>query len=722
MSDNEKKINDPANSGKKPSAPPIKPKEPNNNPKKEKKPVPIAIIIVAAVLVLGGAIFAAVKLAGNKKPGPVVVTDNNGVAVTTPDGEPVTVQPETEVITYVDSSGKTQTTVVYKEITVNVAVTDTNGNTVTEKNGDVVTTQISYRPDIPVVTDNKKPGPVVVTDNNGAVVTTPNGEPVTVQPETEVVTYVGADGKTQTTVMYKEIDVNVTVTDAAGNAVTEKSGEAATTQIHYRPEMPSTVPSTQKNKTTEKVTDSKGSEIIGSTVVAVTDGTGNTGVDKQGEVITTVVPITSVPAIVEEAKIVFKSTQGGSQQDYFSDIIKLDDGSYITANVTNSTDGDFTKFKELSLVAPYTVLSKYGADGSVIWQQTFGSVDGIAVLTSLAPAGDGGFYAAGYGRYIGGADGYGYYDSVVCRFDKNGKEIWHKTFGTSTVDLFNDICVTSDGGVVAVGSVGNNDYDAEEFKLPELNSAACAVKYSANGKLVWKNVFGGNQDSLNGVVEGTDGSIFAVGTFYSGKLFDCVGNSDAGVVKLSADGKFADVAPVAGTGIESFNGITLASDGGIVIVGRSNSADVDNAKSFFTNDLSARGGFDAYIVKFTPSLNVAFAKPFRGQNDDRLSAVVQNAKGNYIAVGYTNSSSRDLKGVTTRGGDDMVIACFDKSGDLLWARAFGGTKNETADAICLGSDGGYVVAGKTYSNDVDLKGIAPYAGGKSVAAIVKFPE
>lgn len=570
---------------------------------------------------------------------------------------------------------------------------------------------------------NKKPGPVVVTDNNGVVVTTPDGEPLTVQPETEVITYVDASGEPQTVVIYKEVTVNLTVTDANGAAVTEKSGEVVTTQIRFRPEITTTAKSGESGNNSESTGNTEsGVEIIGSTVVAVTDGTGNTGVDSQGDVITTIIPVTSIPAVVEEAKTEFKSTQGGSQQDYYSDIISLSDGSFITANVTNSTDGDFTQFKDLSYVAPYTVLTKRGSDGSVIWQKAFGSTKGIAVLTSLVPSGDGGFYAAGYGKSIGGVKGKGYYDGVVCRFDADGNEVWHKTFGTSTVDLFNGICITSDGGVIAVGSVGNNDGDAAEFNLPELNSAACAVKYSANGDLVWKNVFGGNQDTLNGVVEGSDGNIYGTGTFYSGKLFDSMGNSDAGVVKLSADGKYIDIAPVAGTGIESFNGITLASDGGIVIVGRSNSADLENSKSFFSNDLSARGGFDAYIIKFNPALKVVFAKTFRGQNDDRLSAVIENEKGNYIAVGYTNSSSRDLKGVTTRGGDDMVIACFDKNGDLLWARAFGGTKDDSADAICRASSGGYIIAGKTLSNDVDLKGIAPYVSGKTVAALVKFPE
>lgn len=102
--------------------------------------------------------------------------------------------------------------------------------------------------------------------------------------------------------------------------------------------------------------------------------------------------------------------------------------------------------------------------------------------------------------------------------------------------------------------------------------------------------------------------------------------------------------------------------------------------------------------------------------------MVETEDGSFIAAGSSNSSSRDLKGVTTRGGNDIVIASFDKNGDLSWARSFGGTMNESASAICLAKDGGYVVAGRTMSDNIDMKGIAPYVTDKSVGVVVKFPE
>lgn len=595
-----------------------------------------------------------------------------------------------------------------------------------------------------VLKNNKdKPEPITVTDENGVVVTDISGEPVTVIPETEIYKYTDVDGKEQTSVIYKDITVkvNVPVTDKNGEKVTDANGATVTEEHVYTMKNPESgtqkTESPENSVSDEKVSNEKASDdkavsdsntqkpssgVVGTTAIAVTDGQGNTGVDENGNVLTTIAEITSNPVTVTPADIDWKSSRGGTEADYFSSVAPLTDGGYIAAVVTNSTDGDYAEFAELKYATPFTVLTKYTKSGDIKWQKVLGSRKGLVVITSLVATDDGGFYAAGYGKNIGGENGKGYYDGTVYKFDKNGNEEWHNIFGTSTVDLFNGATLTSDGGVVAVGSVGNNDGDASGFGKPEFQSAACAVKYSKDGKLVWKNILGGNQDSFNGVAEGVDGALYCVGNFYSGELFTCMGASDSGVVKLSENGKFKAVAPIAGKGIESFSGITACKNGGVVIVGRSNSSDVGTTDSMFVSDLAARGGYDAYIIKLNSDLGIAFARAFRGQNDEELTAVVETDDGSFIAAGYSNSSSRDLKGITTRGGNDMVIACFEKSGDLDWARSFGGTAEDSANALCLGTDGGYVVAGKTLSKDIDMKGIAQYVNGKSVGVIVKFPE
>lgn len=558
---------------------------------------------------------------------------------------------------------------------------------------------------------------IYATDENGVPVTDENGVPVTIVPETEVVNVTDengvavtdANGNNLTTVVYKEVEVtvNVVVTDKNGVEVTNSKGEKVTQQV-VLPQNP--------NET------GAGSSVLGTSAVAVTDGQGNTAVDNEGNLFTTIVEITSNPIAVEPAALDWKTSMGGTAADYFSSVATDKDGNYIAANVTNSKDGNFKEYAELNYIAPYTVLVKYDKSGNIKWQKPVGSTRGMLAITDVVPTDDGGFYAVGYGKNVGGVTGKGYYDGVVYKFDKNCKEEWHKIFGTSTVDLFNGATLTSDGGVVAVGSVGNNDGDAEGFGKKELNSAACIVKYDSKGNLVWKNILGGNSDYFSNVVEGTDGNLYCVGNFYSGDLFKVLGYSDSGVVKIGKDGSYIGVAPISGKGIESFKGITACKNGGVVVVGKSNSSDSGNTDSMFVSDLASRGGYDAYIIKFENDLSFCFAKPFRGQYDDELVDVVEKSDGTFVATGKSNSSSRDLKGVTTRGGDDIVIASFDKTGNLIWARSFGGTQNESANAICLSDKDGYVVAGRTLSKDIDMKGISQYVNGESVGVIAKFPE
>ena len=555
--------------------------------------------------------------------------------------------------------------------------------------------------------DNKETtlGPVIVTDTNGVPVTDAQGEPVTVMPETEIHKYTDANGEKKTTVVYKDVTVNVPVTDKKGESVTDKKGETVTEQIVVTP-------------TTQR----PGNVVVGTSGVAVTDGQGHTTVDEQGNVLTTLVEITSTPAIVEVADIEWKASIGGTAADYVSSIVTLEDGNYITATVTNSTDGDFAKFKELKYATPYTVLTKYSKSGDVIWQNALGTKRGLSVITSLVALDDGGFYAVGYGKNVGGKSGRGYYDGAVYKFDKKGEQLWYSVFGTSTVDLFNAATLTSDGGVVVVGSVGNNDEDAEGFGKPEYQSAGAIVKFSADGTIVWKDIIGGNKDTLTGVVEGTDGNIYCIGNFYTNEYFKNLGQADSCVLKYSSNGKYVEARSIAGSGNESFSGITACKDGGVAVVGRSNSSDAGSTDSMFVSDLAARGGYDAYIIKYNSNFELSFARTFRGQNNDDLTCIKETEDGSFIAAGSSNSSTRDLKGVTTRGGNDIIVVSFSEYGELSWARSFGGTRSESASAICIAEDGGYLVAGKTLSKDIDMKGIAQYVTDKTVGVIVKFPE
>ena len=67
-----------------------------------------------------------------------------------------------------------------------------------------------------------------------------------------------------------------------------------------------------------------------------------------------------------------------------------------------------------------------------------------------------------------------------------------------------------------------------------------------------------------------------------------------------------------------------------------------------------------------------------------------------------NSSSSD--GISLdlyKGENDVIILRIDDGGNLLWTKHYGGRGNDEAIAIASLSDGSFVVAGRTRSNQGD---------------------
>jgi len=76
--------------------------------------------------------------------------------------------------------------------------------------------------------------------------------------------------------------------------------------------------------------------------------------------------------------------------------------------------------------------------------------------------------------------------------------------------------------------------------------------------------------------------------------------------------------------------------------------------------------------------------------------------GGYIVAGYTNSPTFD--GKSNHGEWDMMILKLDASGNLVWSRIMGGSAGDFAQAAQETTDGGFIIAGRTYSNDGDIAG------------------
>ncbi|MEO5675102.1 MAG: PKD domain-containing protein [Chitinophagales bacterium] len=125
----------------------------------------------------------------------------------------------------------------------------------------------------------------------------------------------------------------------------------------------------------------------------------------------------------------------------------------------------------------------------------------------------------------------------------------------------------------------------------------------------------------------------------------------------------------------------------------------------FTNSTDGQvtdnhGESDGWIIKLDVNGNLEWQKTYGGSSDESLNAIRQLQDGGYVAVGYTSSSDGDVDSV--KGGKDFWVLRTDAAGNLQWQNTFGGSADEAANDIASTADTGFVVVGYTFSEDGDI--------------------
>ncbi|MBD3233832.1 MAG: T9SS type A sorting domain-containing protein [candidate division Zixibacteria bacterium] len=101
------------------------------------------------------------------------------------------------------------------------------------------------------------------------------------------------------------------------------------------------------------------------------------------------------------------------------------------------------------------------------------------------------------------------------------------------------------------------------------------------------------------------------------------------------------------------------------------------------------GSVDFYVVKTDPFGDTLWTRSYGGTSDDIAESVRQTADGGYIATGWTESFGA--------GFYDFYLVKTDAYGEILWTRTFGGSEYDRAECVNQTLDGGYIIAGYTYS-------------------------
>jgi hypothetical protein len=337
-----------------------------------------------------------------------------------------------------------------------------------------------------------------------------------------------------------------------------------------------------------------------------------------------------------ENNLQWSKTYGGTNDDRGNDIIQTSDGGYAIIGYSSSTDEDVNEnagqrdywLLKLDSFGNISWQKSYGYSGIDVGHNVLQTNDGgffiTGVLDVTASGGEGntsrtasrhagGDYwalkldasgAIEWSKYYGGGftdtpydaiqtnDGYiiigssdsddvdiadnkGTYDFWVVKISNTGNIIWEKSFGGDEIDEARAITSANDGNYVIAGDTRSNNTDVSQN-----NGAAdlWLIKISPNGDLLWEKTYGGSSFDVARSIENTEDNGFLIaGSSRSsnGDIEVNQGQNDAWVLKTNSNGEIQWQKTIGGLDIDFAFDAAELNNKTVVIVGESNSNDLD---------------------------------------------------------------------------------------------------------------------------------------------------
>lgn len=100
--------------------------------------------------------------------------------------------------------------------------------------------------------------------------------------------------------------------------------------------------------------------------------------------------------------------------------------------------------------------------------------------------------------------------------------------------------------------------------------------------------------------------------------------------------------------------------------------------------------------------SIEWQKALGGTHGESANAVQQTSDGGYIVAGNSMSNDGDVTG--NHGGGDYWIVKLNPAGGIQWQKSLGGSNVDDAQSIRQTTDGGYIIAGSSNSSDGDISG------------------
>ncbi|MHA2244849.1 MAG: hypothetical protein ACXADY_07755 [Candidatus Hodarchaeales archaeon] len=352
--------------------------------------------------------------------------------------------------------------------------------------------------------------------------------------------------------------------------------------------------------------------------------------------------------ILQELKIQWTQTYGGTENDVASSLLQTTDGGLALSGLTTSSGTGADMW-----------LVKTDDNGVMQWDQTYGGINSDWATTLLQTT-DGGFILAGTTDSFGA----GWYDMWLVKTDENGVMQWNQTYGgTGNENAWALLRTAPDGGFALAGGTTSFGTGGDMW----------LVKTDVTGVMQWNQTYGGTgSDGASSLLQTTDGGFVLAGLTSS---FGA-GNSDMFLVKTDVNGGLQWTQTYGGTGNDWISTLLQTTDGGFALAGLTSSFGAGNS--------------DMFLVKTDVNGVMQWNQTYGGAESDCANTLIQTSDGGFILAGNTRSYGDE-------NDADMWLVKTDANGNVQWDQTYGGAESDIANTLIQTLDGGFILAGHTKS-------------------------
>ncbi|MBI4648561.1 MAG: T9SS type A sorting domain-containing protein [Bacteroidia bacterium] len=379
--------------------------------------------------------------------------------------------------------------------------------------------------------------------------------------------------------------------------------------------------------------------------------------------------------------------------------INLDAGVGITTDSYNNLyitgyfqdDADFGGIKLKSAGGDDIFIAKYSNELVPPWVRTAGSASvktGFILEKGNSVATDKNNNVYVTGTFTGKTFfdnirliSHGKEDVFIAKYSADGELIWVKQFGCTYHDLSESVTCDNENNVIFCGSY-QNKLITDDYSCETEGMASYIAKLDNTGKIIWLSQITGKDFSTGkSIVTDTENNIYVTG-YFSGNIYtdnekhSSNGLNDIFIAKYDKNGKLIWFKQWGGIGNDEGAALTIIENTLYFTGIFSEKFQINNS----TIDLE--GTIDIILLKLDTDGNILRINTTGGQGGIcRSTALTCNNNEVFLCGNYTENFLFASEKLTTSGGEDFFIACYDSILRQKWIHTAGDKFNDRAFAI-----------------------------------------